>query len=273
MNLQARGMNVNVRIWNGDLEQTIVMLHGFTGSTATWEDVAISITDYRIVAIDLIGHGQTGSPLETAAYTMEEQILQLNEILQQLDLHKVILLGYSMGGRVALSYAKSYPDRVAQLILESASPGLKTEGERALRRSSDESLADRIQTYGIEDFVNKWENIPLFASQKRLPPDVQQKVRKERLAQSEIGLANSLRRMGTGAQTSLWPYLEQLSMPVTLITGDLDEKFCNIAGEMQALLPSAQHTIVKNVGHAIHVENPEQFATIVKDAIKIQKLT
>lgn len=270
MILQARGVNVNVRIWNDHLEQTIVMLHGFTGSTATWDDVAVSISDYRIVAVDLIGHGQTDSPQDTGAYTMEEQILQLNEIFQQLNLPEVILLGYSMGGRVALSYAKAYPDRVSQLILESASPGLKTEEERALRRSSDESLADRIQTYGVEDFVNKWEDIPLFASQKRLHPDAQQKIRKERLSQSEIGLANSLRGMGTGAQTSLWPYLEELSMPVTLITGELDEKFCNIAEKMQAILQSAQHIIEKDVGHAIHVENPEQFATIVKDAIRFK---
>lgn len=267
MILQAQGLSVNVRIWNDHLEQTIVMLHGFTGSVATWDKVAASISDYRIVAIDLIGHGQTDSPQDVAAYTMEAQILQLDEIFQQLNLHKVILLGYSMGGRVALSFAKAFPKRVSLLILESASPGLKSEKEQAIRRSSDENLANQIEANGIEFFVNKWENIPLFATQKRLPPDVQVMVRQERLSQSEVGLANSLRGMGTGAQTSLWPYLGKLSLPVTLITGELDEKFCEIAEEMQALLPNAQHVIVNNIGHAIHVENPEQFATIVKGAL------
>ncbi|QCR33332.1 2-succinyl-6-hydroxy-2,4-cyclohexadiene-1-carboxylate synthase [Lysinibacillus sp. SGAir0095] len=270
MILQARGINVNVRIWNDHLEQTIVMLHGFTGSVATWCNVAIPIKNHRIVAIDLMGHGQTDSPQDIAPYTMEEQILQLDEIFQQLNLHEVILLGYSMGGRTALSYAKTFPDRVSHLILESASPGLKSEEERAKRRASDESLADQIQTSGIEVFVNKWENIPLFKTQKKLPPDVQLEVRKERLAQTEIGLANSLRGAGTGAQSSLWSSLGEISMPVTLITGEQDDKFCQIAEEMQALLQNAQHVCVKNTGHAIHVENPEQFATIVKDAIKIK---
>ncbi|MDN4493757.1 2-succinyl-6-hydroxy-2,4-cyclohexadiene-1-carboxylate synthase [Ureibacillus aquaedulcis] len=271
MMLQTQGISVNVQMWNEHLEQTIVMLHGFTGSVATWDKVAPCIKDYRIVAIDLIGHGQTDSPPHVEAYTMEKQIVQLDETFQQLNLHEVILLGYSMGGRVALSYAKTFPNRVSQLILESASPGLKSEEERTLRRDSDESLANRIETNGMESFVKMWEDIPLFATQKKLPPDVQQTVRKERLSQSEVGLANSLRGMGTGAQTSLWSNLGELSMPVTLITGELDQKFCKIAEEMQALLPNARHLKVNEAGHAIHVENPEQFATIVKDAIKIKK--
>jgi len=270
MKIKARGITVNVRIWNGHLEQTIVMLHGFTGSAATWNTVAASLTDYRVIAIDLIGHGETDSPQDASAYSMEEQVQVLDELFQQLNLQAFILLGYSMGGRVALSYATAFPMRISMLILESASPGLRTAEERIARQISDVELAEKIEHNGIESFVNKWENIPLFATQKRLAQDVQQVVREERLSQCEIGLANSLRGMGTGAQTSLWPCLEKLEMPITLITGELDEKFCKIAAEMQVLLQNGQHIVVKNVGHAIHVENPEQFATIVKDAIKIK---
>jgi len=270
MKLQVRGITVNVRIWNDHLEQTIVMLHGFTGSVSTWEHVAELLTNYRIIAIDLIGHGQTDSPLAVTAYSMEEQIVLLDELFQQLNLHEFALLGYSMGGRVAFSYCAAFPNRIWHLVLESASPGLKTEEERALRRASDEELAKKIEQNGVESFVNKWENIPLFETQKSLPKDVQLAVRAERLSQTEIGLANSLRGMGTGAQSSMWAALEGLNIPVTLITGDHDEKFCKIADEMQALFPNAQYVTVNEVGHAIHVENPVQFATIVKDALKIK---
>ena len=271
MKYKACGITVSIRMWNDHLEQTIVMLHGFTGSVATWEKVASSLTNYRVIAIDLIGHGQTDSPKDVTAYKMEKQILQLEALFQQLNLQEFILLGYSMGGRVALAYATAYPNRISHLILESASPGLKTEDDRALRRSSDESLAAQIETKGVEAFVEEWENIPLFATQKKLPIDLQQAIREERLSQSTVGLANSLRGMGTGAQNSLWSSLGAVTMPVLLITGELDEKFCKIAEEMQALLRNAQHVTAKEVGHAIHVENPEQFATIVKDAIKIKE--
>lgn len=271
MKYKTCDVTVNIRIWNDHLEQAIVMLHGFTGSVATWEKVASSLTTYRVIAIDLIGHGQTDSPKDVAAYKMENQILQLEALFQQLKLQEFILLGYSMGGRVALAYATAFPNRISHLILESASPGLKTGEERAARRLSDEGLANQIQTNGIEAFVNKWENIPLFATQKKLPPNVQQVIREERLSQSVTGLANSLRGMGTGAQSSLWSSLGDLTMPVSLITGEQDKKFCKIAEEMQALIHNSRHDIVNNVGHAIHVENPEQFATIVKDAIKIKQ--
>lgn len=273
MILQARGINVNIQIWNEHLTETIVLLHGFTGTVKTWGKTASHFSDYRLVAIDLVGHGQTEAPEDVSHYSMEEQIEILENLFYQLKLNQFILIGYSLGGRVALSYTVKFPERIQQLILESASPGLKTEEERMARRKADEELAKSIEQNGLQSFVQKWENIPLFHSQKNLPIAVQQAVRKERLSQSEIGLANSLRGMGTGAQQSLWDQLDQLNRPVTLITGMLDEKFCNIAQEMKLRLPFAELRLVENVGHAIHVENPKQFATIVKDAIEFNGTT
>ena len=73
-----------------------------------------------------------------------------------------------MGGRIALAYTIKYPERVTSLILESASPGLKTEQERIERREADELLAKKINSEGIPSFVEFWENIPLFAFAKEI---------------------------------------------------------------------------------------------------------
>ncbi|RUL56560.1 2-succinyl-6-hydroxy-2,4-cyclohexadiene-1-carboxylate synthase [Lysinibacillus antri] len=268
MKLRVNDINVHVHIWNEQADQTIVMLHGFTGSVSTWGKIADLLPKtYRIIAIDLIGHGLTDAPEDVSNYWMEEQITLLHETFKQLNLSTYTLLGYSMGGRVALSYAATYPSQIEQLILESASPGLKTEHERQARRLSDDELANKIMQNGVQSFVEKWENISLFESQKKLPKEVQAEIRQERLAQCEIGLANSLRGMGTGSQQSLWTKLVEIDIPVTLITGTLDQKFCNIAQEMKKLLLNAKHVVVHEVGHAIHVENPTTFATIVKDVI------
>lgn len=269
MILEAHGLKVHVRIWNEHYENSIVLLHGFTGSVSTWEVVVSHLSKFRVIAIDLIGHGKTESPVDVTKYSMEEQIELLEEVFDQLKLNHFTLMGYSMGGRVALSYVNAFPKRVQQLILESASPGLKTEEEREARRMADWTLANKIELNGIQSFVDKWENIPLFKSQKNLPIEVQQSVRAERLSQTEIGLANSLRGMGTGAQASLWSQLDDLRIPVTLVTGSLDEKFCIIAEQMTSTLHNGKHTVVKDVGHAIHVENPQQFATIVEEAIDL----
>lgn len=262
--LSIRGLETNIEVWNEWAEQVVVALHGFTGSTATWRNLANMLPNVRIVAIDCIGHGKTAVPEKVSRFSMEEQIKDLEEIFTQLRLDKFSLLGYSMGGRIALSYAIMYPERIEKLLLESASPGLRTSEERTERCQKDNMLADKIEMNGIPSFVEAWENIPLFESQKRLPKSVQEVIRIERLAQCEAGLAGSLRGIGTGMQSSNWPFLEGLDVPVLLITGSIDEKFCKIATEMLALFKNAQHVTVNDVGHAIHVENPAEFATIVK---------
>ena len=262
------GMEVNVEQWHEQGEKTLVLFHGFTGSTKTWYPIVEQLPqDIRVIALDLIGHGQSAAPQDVNDYSMAKQVELLEALFEIMQLNTFTLVGYSMGGRVALSYAVRYPKRIEQLILESASPGLSLDGERATRKQSDNALAEKIIQNGVPSFVDKWENIPLFASQKRLPEEVQQQIRNERLGQTAIGLANSLRGMGTGVMPCLWDKLATLSMPVTLITGALDEKFIKLNEKMLNLLPQATHMTIPEVGHAIHVENPIKFATIVKELI------
>ncbi|WP_233191557.1 2-succinyl-6-hydroxy-2,4-cyclohexadiene-1-carboxylate synthase [Sporosarcina sp. P18a] len=267
--LTIRGIDTHVARYGNKQLPTIVMLHGFTGSTATWQQtIEVLAVDYHIVAVDLIGHGKTEAPETSTRYKMEEQVKDLYEILQKLEIKQPILLGYSMGGRVALGYTATYPEKVTGLILESSSPGLCTTEQQIARRTADSKLADRIEQQGMIEFVDFWQEIPLFHSQKKLSESQQQAVRSERLDQRPTGLANSLRGIGTGSQPSYWQTLEQLSLPVLLITGSEDEKFETIAQEMLKRLPNARHETIKDAGHAIHVEKPQQFATMIKSFLK-----
>ena len=261
-------LEVFVEQWHEQGNETLVLCHGFTGSTKTWYPVVEQLPQHiRVIAVDLIGHGQSAAPQDSCHYSMEAQVELLKVLFKELQLDTFTLVGYSMGGRVALSYAVQYPEHIEQLILESASPGLSNVEERNVRKQSDDALAEKIMQNGVPSFVEKWENIPLFASQKRLSEDVQKQIRNERLGQSAIGLANSLRGMGTGVMPALWDKLATLVVPVTLITGALDEKFIMLNNKMVNLLPNAKHMIIPEVGHAIHVENPIKFATIVKELI------
>ncbi|WP_107839841.1 2-succinyl-6-hydroxy-2,4-cyclohexadiene-1-carboxylate synthase [Metasolibacillus meyeri] len=264
---EINGINVHVRSWNDHLSPTLVCLHGFTGSANTWQPLANEVP-VRLVAIDLMGHGATDAPDDVVYYTMDAQLEILDKLFKQLGLHSFILLGYSLGGRVALSYAVHYPKKIQHLILESASPGLEKTEERLTRQEADNQLAQSIEQNGLKAFVEKWETIPLFASQKQLPKAVQQTLREERLQQREIGLANSLRGIGTGVMPPLWNRLHQLKMPVTLITGQLDTKFVAIAESMRERIQQVEHRTINGVGHAIHVENLAEFATIVKEVFQ-----
>lgn len=243
----------------------VLLLHGFTGSTTTWKTFISEWKDqFQMIAVDLPGHGKTVTP---SPRTMETCCKDLQALLHYLQLSEVHMIGYSMGGRTALTFAMLFPDQVASLTLESASPGLSSEAERVRRRENDEKLAQRIEQYGIERFVDFWENIPLFATQKQLSNKVLQVIRRERLSQSERGLAQSLRSMGTGIQPSWWGQLKQFARPVLLLAGAEDKKFTRINLEMKKRIAASQLNIVENIGHAIHVEEPEIFGKIVTEFI------
>ncbi|MFK2824746.1 2-succinyl-6-hydroxy-2,4-cyclohexadiene-1-carboxylate synthase [Bacillus sp. B190/17] len=250
-------------IGNGD---PLLLLHGFTGNVGTWkEGIAYLKGEYRCITVDIIGHGKSSCPAEAERYNIELVARDLKELMNQLGYSRFHVLGYSMGGRLALTLAVLFPEAVQSLLLESASPGLKTTNERLRRKESDEALAQKIEREGIRAFVDYWESIPLFATQNKLPLKKQEMVRQQRLQNSIVGLSSSLRGMGTGSQPSWWEQLPSLSMPVLLLTGTEDKKFTKIAYEMSQLFPSVVWKEINGTGHAIHVEDCEKFGTIIKE--------
>jgi 2-succinyl-6-hydroxy-2,4-cyclohexadiene-1-carboxylate synthase len=245
--------------------EPLVMLHGFTGSSSTWADfIAVWGKGLQVITVDLPGHGKTNAP---TVKSMEEACSDLDHLFSHLQLETFHLLGYSMGGRTALSYTMLYPEKVSSLILESASPGLVSLEEQKEREKRDEELAKRIERDGIAKFVDYWEDIPLFASQHRLPAEKKTAIKAERLAQHKAGLALSLRSMGTGSQPSWWDELSELKTPTFLLAGALDEKFTGIKKKMHAHLPDSRLEIFSDAGHAIHVEQPDIFGKMVKEFI------
>lgn len=146
-----------------------------------------------------------------------------------------------------INLCHSLSKKVRKLILESASPGLETEEERKNRSMNDFRLARFIKEEGIQSFVDYWETIPLFATMEKLPAETKRSIRKQRLNNSPIGLANSLIGMGTGSQPSWWENLSQLSCEVLLLTGEKDVKFCRIAEKMMKKLENGTWIAVQKV--------------------------
>lgn len=237
--------------------EPLLLLHGFSGSGANWAAQVASLEhEFRVYTVDLLGHGQTDSPDDPKRYVMERATGDLIGVLDAFGVERAHLLGYSMGGRLALYTALEFPERFERLILESASPGLRSEAERQARVAQDEALAQRIENEGIPAFADYWTNLPLFASQNA---EVRARLHAQRLHNNSQGLANSLHGMGTGVQPSLWGRLGELRLPTLLQCGEQDAKFRGINTEMQMLIPDAELVIVPGAGHTIHAEQPERF--------------
>lgn len=243
-------------------QRPILFLHGFMGNCDAFAAVIAQLAEqYGCWAVDIPGHGQTRVAGGLDSYRMETVAQGIVQFLDAQGTVPCALVGYSMGGRLALYLALQFPDYFSRVVLESASPGLQTAAERAQRRQRDEQLAQALETMDFPKFLNRWYGQPLFDS-LRAHADFEQMLA-SRLSNDPQALARSLRGMGTGSQPSLWPPLSTICTPLLLVVGSLDAKFIAINRTMAALCDSAHLEIVQGCGHNVHVENPAVFAQTV----------
>lgn len=243
----------------------VILLHGFSGSALGWGRAVDELSHrHRLVLVDLLGHGQSDKPPRAERYRMKEVVADVEEVVSRFG-PPVDLLGYSMGGRVALATALSKPGLIRRLVLESASPGLPTAEERAGRIASDDALADRISGGGIDAFLEGWRDLPLFRSLKTtLSAEELARLEAQRASNDPDALAAVLRGLGTGRQPSLWASLRSLDRPTLLLTGRRDSKFTGLAESMSACLPQARHFRVPGAGHRVHLERPRHWLRAVR---------
>lgn len=228
----------------------ILLLHGFTGHGGFWAPVAEALgPGYHCLAPDLPGHGLT-PPSDMAMPEATDALLPL------LPPGPLAVVGYSMGGRLALHLAARHPGRVAAVVAIGATAGLPDAEARSARRAADAAWARMLREEGLDAFLAAWEAQPLFASQRVLPPASQAWLRQLREGQQAEGLARSLETFGLGAQPPLHDALATLTMPAWLIAGEADPKFTSAALDLAARMPHASAVVVPGCGHNLPLENP-----------------
>jgi 2-succinyl-6-hydroxy-2,4-cyclohexadiene-1-carboxylate synthase len=262
MRLAHNGISFNVEVWGHG--PPLVLLHGFTGSSQTWAPFRLSLGQhFTLFAFDLLGHGKSDASTDLHHYEPDSQVGYLIALFDGLGLTRARLLGYSMGGRIALHLVLAAPERVSALVLESASAGIVDPIERAARRASDDGLAAMIEHDGLEHFVDHWEKLSIFDSQQRLAPALRAELRLQRLNNSMNGLANTLRGAGAGRFESCWSRLPEIDLPALFIAGGLDQKYVEIGRQMTALMSRAELRVVPEAGHAVHLERRDSFTELV----------
>lgn len=255
----------------GDEEHPpVLFLHGFMGSSRDWEEVIDGLRGhYFCVAVDLPGHGQSVGLTDEDAYSMGGTAVLLTGVLDEIGVDRTHVVGYSMGGRVAMYFAVHFPKRCRQVVLESASPGLKAESDRLARRGTDEARAIQLETQEYAEFLEEWYRQPLFETLERHEGLLERMIA-SRITNLPNELARSLREMGTGQQPSLWEMLEHVTTPVMAVAGALDGKYVDVAERMAVLMPTARTAIISNVGHNVHAENPAEYRDLITNFLKNQ---
>jgi 2-succinyl-6-hydroxy-2,4-cyclohexadiene-1-carboxylate synthase len=261
----AGGVAWSLRRWSTQ-RPTIVALHGFAGCGEDFSPLISSGGLGRAwVTVDVPGHGRSEAPERRSAYAMEAVAAGLAEHLAAVTCGPYVLVGYSMGGRLALSLllgdgaAQLGWPRPAGLCLIGATPGIADADGRAQRRAADEALADAIEARGIPWFADHWRTRPILAGKRRIDAQTRAAMDARLLGQRAAGLAGSLRGMGTGAMPPLWRRLGALTLPTLWITGDEDPKFTALAAEACAVAPRSRHVVLADAGHTAHLEAPAAF--------------
>lgn len=223
----------------------LVFLHGFLGVKEDWEEVISSLQDqFCCYTIDLPGHGS--SPYE------DHLLESIFNTLQSLDLFPAPIVGYSMGGRLALFLKEYFPKLFKELILIGAHTGIEDEQERKSRWHKDLNWSLILDTQPFESFLLSWYSQPLFQSLKKRP-EVFAKILTRRTHQNPQNMASILRNFSLGLQ----PPLKKFHQDTLFIYGEEDPMFSEL---YQDFSPS-DLTIEKiKGGHALHLENPHELA-------------
>lgn len=243
----------------------ILFLHGFTGNLNDWKFIEDKIPQhFTPIFIDLIGHGKTSSPDNAEFYSSKSQVAFLKKIIDELDLTKIIICGYSMGGRLALDFAFEFPQNVKALILESTSFGIQDEIERLKRINSDIQIAEKLDEITLDEFLDFWFELPLFNSLKKLTKERSLQIKNERLiSNNKIGLKNSLIGFSTGKMKNYFRIGNNFKMNILLITGQLDKKFSQIGKSILPDLLNGKLEVINDAGHNTHLEKPEEFLKLI----------
>jgi len=235
----------------------LMLLHGFLGRGDDWAPVCAHLSHAcACLTPDLPGHGRTALRPGPQSYTTWAAALAA--MLDAQRLPQVVLVGYSLGGRVALAFAARYPQRVKALLLVSAHPGLREAEARRARRQADARRAQALRTDGLPTFLDAWYRLPVFGLET--PPASLLARRRENRAED---IARVIAEMSPGVQPPLWDALARLPLPVGYVAGARDAKYAALARQIQHVRPDAQVWIFPNTGHMVHLEAPHALAEVI----------
>jgi 2-succinyl-6-hydroxy-2,4-cyclohexadiene-1-carboxylate synthase len=232
--------------------ESLTLIHGFLGSNRDWEETLDSLKEnYHCIAIELPSHGDSRPGSNNSTDSMANSVF---EILKGIGVNSSTILGYSLGGRVALSLYKNYPQAVNALILESTSPGLKTEAESQQRIIEDKKWATLLSE-NPEDFLKNWETQSLFSN--KFETNIKRSIK------NSDELSKFLLESSPALNISNWDLY--IKVNTLFITGEHDKKYYEIINQFRKHQPNSEHTVISNAFHNTHLDNTKEFNKTVNN--------
>ena len=237
----------------------LVALHGFMGTPDTFRMVSVA-SDHPVLALPLPEPDPAPAPQARLSASHDHVARRLLQTLDEQDVSCFHLLGYSLGGRIALHMARLAPERIDSLILESTNPGLECFEEREARCHRDAAWAHRIRREW-PDLLHAWYEQPVFAS---LSPQLKQELIAEKKGQDSERMARMLERLSLGRQHAFWEDLSRAVFPILFVSGEMDDRYRAIGERLAAQPGPTRHRSVPGAGHVVHREQPEAYLAVLR---------
>lgn len=235
----------------------LVWLHGFLGSQREWQPFADDFADWSQLWVDLPGHG--GST-DITVHDFAAVEASLRATLAHYDIARYWLVGYSLGGRVAMYHAcRGRAGGLMGLVTEGANPGLPCKAEREQRARSDERWVERLLHEPLAEVLHDWYRQPVFSHLNEAQRDELVRLRCHNNPQS---LAAMLEATSLARQPDFGASLRELNMPFYYLCGERDAKFralAQVRGLPLRVIPAA--------GHNAHRENPGAFRDALREIL------
>ncbi len=240
-----------------------LFLHGFTGSLKVWDHLRKQI-GISSLALDLPGHGRSVIRRKATRFGFQQWAQDLKAVLNEMNLTKVRIYGYSMGGRLAMAFASHHPEMIKNLYLESCHPGLIHPAEKENRQKLEQNWQQRLKT-DFRGFIDDWNEMPMFQKTLSRNPKECERLYKIRADQDGRQLALALRYLGTGRQPDYRMVFKQQDIPVKLITGCEDRKYVSLAHQTAVDHPHVQWENIPDAGHSVHLEQPARICSLIRN--------
>lgn len=252
----------------GDINNpAVIFLHGFMGSSQDFINIAENLKNkYYCVIPDLPGHGKNLDLPYSSKINYQTISTGLLDLINYHNLEKVSLIGYSLGGRVAMYFALNQPYQVRKLVIESANPGIRELEERRRRLQEDIRRANRIESIGMQKFVKEWYEMTLFDSIKRDDDRMVEMIQK-RGKNDPKWISKIIQELSPGSQNSLWNEIPKLKMPMVVIAGELDTKYTEISRRIGRIVLGSKVKIVLGAGHNVHYERPDEYIALLNEIL------
>jgi len=237
--LDRDGVSIHYEI-TGD-GPTVLLTHGYSASAAMWREnvPALAEAGYRVITWSMRGHGQSDSPDDTALYSADLTVADMNALLDKAGVESAVIGGMSLGGYMSLAFNLKHPERVRALMLIDTGPGFKNDEAREKWNNYARGKGDELLAKG----------------DAALSPSSETRLQ----TQNFKGLRNAAYGMLTQHSADAINSLPGIAAPTLVVVGDRDEPFLAASDYMAAKIPNARKVVINDAGHAANVDQPPQF--------------